>query len=175
MGIKTIHHTAGEHEFGAFVDTAGQMKNYSYKTSPGKLELLRSDLSMNKTFQIENNKLLVSIENNGIPQFWSISYILDPWTMTSPNWADLYTINKPNGGWDLSVTGTVCTKTRSSPDTELTSFLSPHSLIEKSEDPNKNYTNGYFLPFPLTVIDYIEENPTRIDITVESCPNNETR
>lgn len=149
---------------GAFINQPTLSQVYEYNISSNKIELISSDMAMRKLFVLTDSSINTQISDNVQLDNFQIPFIIDPWIRYQPNWVSLYNINNIGDRWILSAGESISIQVYSSGEFVESSFLDPLKAITQSEDPNAEYTRGYFLPFPLILMETQKANSVTIEI-----------
>ena len=95
----------------------------------------------------------IRVEYSGSePKSAIIPLALNPWARFTPAWGEQYSWNAtPEGGvWKMSSGPGI--HIRSNAQLNISHFGESRSMMESTENPNREYPPGHFLPFPLAII-----------------------
>jgi hypothetical protein len=156
---------------GAFTDTL----LYQPIIEPGRLVFTSiPDLPFRqKTFELLETGLRVTITAEA-PTPLQISVALDPWLRFIPDWADQYRGGETESGcfWEVDPidpaagAGPVRVELQSVARLSARTFKDSSSLLDRPEDPNRDYPGGHFLTFPLAVFEVPAAEQVMIDLRV---------
>jgi hypothetical protein len=154
---------------GAFIDPAAPLQGYSSTILPGKLQLVSTDMAMRKSVTINDSSIFFEISTLEPAGKFQIPFVIDPWLRFQPVWPSLYSISGNNNNWTISTQDSLKLKVQvfSSSALNVSSFLGPLELMAFPEDPNADYTPGYFLPFSMILLEtqQVEKAKFKIDIS----------
>lgn len=155
---------------GALGDPPSHMSMYSYEITNDEIILASSDMAIRKYFRLTETSLTLEIKSLDGNATLQIPFILDPWTRHQPDWPSYYAVEWIDNQWHLSIANEFTIQIHSSEPLSMSSFLAPIEDMDFPEDPNYDYTPGYFLPFPMTLAEM-----SSLDMSLEakltfSCP-----
>jgi hypothetical protein len=149
---------------GAFADSPVSWQYYDYRITEGMLEIYTGNMAIRKSFKLNNSAISILVASPDSSRKLLIPFVLDPWLRFNSNWTSRYIVEKLDNFWLLSATDEVSIHFYSSVETTITSFLTPRNAMIYPEDPNYDYTLGYFLPFPMTLVEVQVSGTSTIDI-----------
>ena len=153
-----------EQILGAFADSPVSWQYYDYRISEGMLEISTRNMAIRKSFKLTNSAISILVTSPDSSRELSIPFVLDPWLRFNSNWTNRYIFENLDHFWLLSATDEVSIHFYSSFEPTITSFLTPWNAMLYPEDPNYDYTLGYFLPFPMTLVEVQISGTSTIDI-----------
>lgn len=155
---------------GALVDVTSLFNTYRYKFDHQALELFTKNMAIRKVFSLttypDTIKISVIYNNSVENKHLSIPIILDPWIRFEPEWQNSYTVNHLFEKWELSIDHGILLEVTSPQEISVVSFLDPLKIMTQSEDPNLDYSKGYFLPFPLILLETDITNHFEVQINI---------
>jgi hypothetical protein len=141
---------------GAFIDNTFGDKKYEVKTIPSGVEFSLPSAGIKKTFLLAQNELIVNYTTPS-PITTTIPFILSPYRFLQSGLADEMTqlrLQQKNGdAIPPYITGNF----------RLISanwFYDSFEMLATSEDPNKEYPTGHYLPFPVGLLKFEIESGT---------------
>jgi hypothetical protein len=152
---------------GAFQDKFDDWNRYNVNITANKLELYKDDMAMYKSITLLSNSLRIDILNPD--QFHGISIIplvIDPWFRYTSGWGDFYVkISEPfNIQWGI-INGEQV-EIRSTSPLSVFSFNDTRAALSYPEDPNYEYSQGHYLPYPMSVAEISTIENYSIDIII---------
>jgi hypothetical protein len=156
---------------GAFADT----RLYQPDIEPGRLVFtsLPDSPIHQKTFELLESGLRVTITGKA-PTTLQVPFALDPWLRFIPDWADQYRGGETETGWFWEATP-IDPTSGDGPmrvDLESPTHLLPRTfkdssfLLDRPEDPNRDYPAGHFLTFPLALFEVPAAEQVVIDLRI---------
>ena len=149
---------------GAFTDSSDFMLDYSVEILAGELSLFMPDMAMRKTFKITSSAITIRMTVSDHATKLPIPFVLDPWLRYQPRWVNLYSVENMGDHWLLSTNDGISVQVYSSATLTVSSFLTPWKAMSFPEDPNTDYTPGYYLPFPMTLIEAVNADTETIEL-----------
>jgi len=140
---------------------------YQAKASPGKIVLINTGLSIQKTFSLDGKSLHVQIQT-GAPYRTSIPVTLDPEGRYAPGWAQTY----PQAVLDANTWSWVSPGQSgiriSSDKARFTarSFLDSVQFMDQPENPDRAYPPGHYTPFPLAVLNVQADSSFELRLSI---------
>ena len=154
---------AGIH--GASTDQPAPWSLYTVSSSGDYFEFTSPDQLITKRFSLSPSGLRIDYQNPG-PLSVQIPVVTDPWTRFSPGWSSLYRGQSITNGYFVQFDDQIEVEILSDAPATAHSYSDSESKITVPEDPNYDYPQGHYVPFPMTIIDinssqdfYIEINP----------------
>jgi hypothetical protein len=154
---------------GAFADHSPPWEHYISQLDSGRLTLLSLDGSIAKTFRLSGRGLLVNYRSKE-PLDLQVPMAIDPWTRFKPGWGDRYNAQAIQSGWLWGITGGPQVEIRTTAQLDFQAFTSSRKLVKKAENPNYDYPEGHYLPFPLSVVKISGNGEFEIEIDLVSSP-----
>jgi hypothetical protein len=150
---------------GAFVSDIANLV-YSYEVLPGLVEFTSPDMAIRKSFSLENDSIYIQAYQPKSHLTYQIPFLIDPWLMYQKNWVNMYSVYEHDNKVIVSVDGAPPVKVVSRSKLNVSSFLTSWDTMSLPEDPNYNYTRGYFLPFPLTLVELSDSEFFIVEIQI---------
>ncbi len=146
---------------GAFTDSDGP---YLVNILENTL-VLRSE-NTEKKFALTPTGLTFNYSSQA-PKPLQIPIILDPWERFQPGWGDRYTLELMHHGARWSLAGGAVVEIMADTPVEANAFIDTRSRMGSPENPNYDYPQGHYLPFPLAIINVQAKPDLRITITLK--------
>jgi hypothetical protein len=152
---------------GAFQDTSDNWNSYNVDLLKGKLEMYGNNIGMHKSIAIYPNRLHVDILNQN--KSHSISYIpmvIDPWFRYTLGWGDYYFSKNEPFIIQWGITSGEKVDILATNPIKVFSFNDSRSALAYPEDPNYDYSQGHYLPYPMSVANLITTENYSVDIII---------
>ena len=152
---------------GAFQDQFDRWKIYDVNGSGNEISMFSKDMTMRKSIIISPNSIHVDILNLLQLQITSsIPLVIDPWVRYTYGWGDLFykTTSASTVQWGI-ISGEVV-EIYSTQPINVFSFNDNHDLMSFPENPNYDYSRGYYPPYPMSVAEITASGDYSIDITI---------
>ena len=123
--------------------------------------------TMRKSIIVSPNSIHVDILNLLQLQITSsIPLVIDPWVRYTYGWGDLFykTTSASTVQWGI-ISGEVV-EIYSTQPINVFSFNDNHDLMSFPENPNYDYSRGYYLPYPMSVAEITAAGDFSIDIII---------
>jgi len=137
--------------------------------------LVLNDLQagLRKIFRLESGGILLRIERDHpahSDQKWTaeIPLALDPWQRFTPGWANRYQGRPTVYSYEWALRDGPAIRVRSNLGLKAVDFHASQMLFSAPEDPNREPPGGYYLPFPLALVEAVE--PDWIEILLQPTP-----
>lgn len=145
-----------------------------YELSNGQVTFTASEGITSKTIALNSDGIQVTYLAETSYRVQN-ALAIDPWQRFEPGWANRYKAEQtPTGwAWELDKGPRVELRTEKSGSSEdimieMSSFLSALSYANQPEDPFIDYGKGYFLPFPMAIVDVEAGGEFVIRISISS-------
>ena len=146
---------------GAFADDDGP---YSFNLGENRLSLVGNGII--KTYQLSPHGIVIQYQSNH-PVSTRIPIALDPWVRFSPAWGDRYSSETTSEGWAWMLQDSLRVFIRTNAIAQPFSFTETRKYVSLTEDPNRDYPPGHYLPFPLSVVSIHSAGDFFVDIQWE--------
>jgi hypothetical protein len=145
---------------------------FSGPWEPYQVELLESELtfisdSVRKTYTLLESELVVHITTN-TPYEFIIPLAVSPQRRFQPEWGSLY-VNSSNDQmfvWGIQSGPKVLISASEEVSSQM--FTSSSTLLNYPEDPNRDYSAGHFLPYPLAIASI--EGDGELEVVIQVIP-----
>jgi hypothetical protein len=141
---------AGIH--GAFTDQPAPWSLFTVSNSEDYLEFTSPDRMITKRFTLSPSGLRIDYQNPG-PLSVQIPISADPWTRSSPGWSSSYHGQSITNGYIFQLDDQIEVEILSDATVTAHSYSDSKSKMIFPEDPNFDYPQGHYVPFPMTIID----------------------
>jgi hypothetical protein len=138
---------------GAAANPTPPLGAYTYRVGADRLELSSPDMATRIVVELDGRRMRVDVFASDPAGKYQLPLIIDPWLRFQPDWASLYAIENQDKQWTVTTKDDLTVQINATVDFTADSFLGPYPLMAYPEDPNADYTRGYFLPFPLTLLE----------------------
>ncbi len=120
---------------------------------PGTIVLISQDgMAIRKSFSLTPDG--IRLMANNVQSSISIPLTLDPWQRFEAGWGQGYYAElSPSKIWTWSIRSGISVALNSPNPNTLRYFNVSQGTISRPEDPNRDYTAGHYLPFPMAVLD----------------------
>jgi hypothetical protein len=132
---------------GAFMDNGGPYR--PTLLDAGHLTLLGNGVT--KTYHLSAKDIQVDYSTTQ-EITTQIPLILDPWNRFLPGWSERYSLSQTSNGWLWKLDSGPGVEVRTDAEMEIHYFAETRALMSTTEDPNRDYPAGHFLPFPLAIL-----------------------
>ncbi len=133
---------------GAFADQDGlSYTTYEPRSVENGIAFVSRDGQRVKIFEFAENGLKVTYE--GAPAVTSIPLVIDPWRRYGPGWASAYRLDGTLWGLD----GGPMVRVQAPVPVTIRWFGETLGLLGQSEDPDREFPPGHFVPFPMAIVD----------------------
>ena len=152
---------------GAFFDKNKQLHNYDYVLSKSRVDIVSEEMTIRKSFSVTRDSLHVEISNTlELVSDYYIPLVLDPWTRYYPDWGDLYAGEKFTYTFYWGITSGEKVEIKTTVPFIVHSFNDTRPALALDEDPNFDYTQGHYLPFPMSLVKIMSTNNFSVDIII---------
>lgn len=103
-----------------------------------------------KTFELNSRGLWVRYQTQSTIQV-QVPLALDPWLRFQLAWDDRYQGQALPHGWSWRLSGGPAVELFTDGELSYQAFNDSRAMISKPEDPNYDYPQGHYLPFPLAL------------------------
>lgn len=144
---------------GGFADAGERWQNYAVETSPGKILLTHPQTGAQKTYQLDDAGLHITIESRHPFQTLLPLALIDRGSPLPGTYAQYHTSTDAHGAITVNIgkraslqvtcAGAVC---------QPISSLASLDLLAQEENPDLGYPAGFFVPFPLTIVEIRAES-----------------
>lgn len=142
---------AGIH--GAFVDKAPPWELYDVSVTAESLTFSSPDRQIIKRFSLTPNGLRVEYENDDALTL-NMPLVIDPWKRFVPNWSSAFDGQILPNGYRWSHQDDISIEILSNATVNAHTFKASQDRFDLPEDPNYDYPQGHYLPYPLAVINF---------------------
>jgi hypothetical protein len=142
---------AGIH--GAFADSPPPWSLYIPSSNGDGITFTSPDQAIIKTYAFKEGGLLVTY-HSADPASGGIPVAIDPWRRFSPNWSDFFQYQPVENGYQIAGADDLAIDFISSLPLTAYSFTDSQAFLDSPEDPNFDYPQGHYLPFPFTILEY---------------------
>ena len=98
--------------------------------------------------------LKVNIQNrNGDPNHYIVPLLVDPWIRFNPGWVDRYIESYSDSLYTWGIKDKFLMHIESTGKLSAHPFIASRQFLSTTEDPNQDYPESHFFPFPLSVIE----------------------
>jgi hypothetical protein len=152
---------------GAFQDSFNNWQSYTVDINNNKVEMYSQALNLKKSITLLPHSLRIDIQT--LPQFHSISFIpmvIDPWFRYTPGWGNLYMVKNEQFNTLLGIKSGELVEISATNPLRVFSFDDTHSALYFPEDPNFDYSQGHYLPFPMSVAEINGAGNYSVDIII---------
>jgi len=160
LGAGEGSDTAGVH--GAFADRSPPWDLFNVSISENALTFTSLDQQFSKRFSLSSKGLRIDYFNPD-SSVVKIPLTIDPWMRFSLNWSDNYHGQLIQDGYKLQLDDSLSVEIHSDSPISAHIFSDSQARMAIPEDPNFDYPQGHYLPFPLAII----EVSSREDFYVE--------
>ena len=141
---------AGIH--GAFTDQPAPWPLYAVSNSEDYLEFTSPNQTTTKRFTLSTNGLRVDYQNPGSLSV-QIPIAADPWTRFSPGWSSSYRGQSIANGYRFQFDDQIEVEILSDAPLSAHSYSDSKTKMTVPEDPNFDYPQGHYIPYPMIIID----------------------
>ena len=138
---------------GALTDNEPPWELYEVSIDEETLTLSSPDQRITKHFSITPNGLRVDYSNIDAVTL-EIPFVIDPWKRFSPDWSSAFHGQTIPNGYRWSYQDEINVEIISNLPINTYIFNSSLEAFDLPEDPNFDYPQGHYLPFPLLVLEY---------------------
>ncbi|MGW8224413.1 MAG: hypothetical protein ACWGOY_01705 [Anaerolineales bacterium] len=138
---------------GAFSDSAPPWQIYEVSNNSNQLSFRSLDQQITKVYTLAEDSLQINYHTSD-PITGQIPVVIDPWQRFSPGWSDQYSYQTLDNGYRITLHDVLSVDITSDLPLEFTSFTDSQEHLDIPEDPNFDYPQGHYLPFPVTAITY---------------------
>lgn len=152
---------------GAF---SGPGEGFAATINAGSLIFSDRTTGMQKVYYLKDKGISLQIYRRPpLPadQSWTavIPLALDPWLRFYSAWPKLYNARSEDNTFEWAIDGGPHVVVRSDSVLQPASFLDSLELFSAPEDPNREPPVGYYLPFPLALVEV--DDPSQIQILLQ--------
>jgi hypothetical protein len=149
---------------GAFSDLPDSWQPYSLQTALDSITFTNADKSCTKTYSLLEDGLQVTYQVTA-PVSTRIPLAVDPRSFFfSPT---TYQSEADAGSWTWGLEGGLQVEIESTAKISATSFIDSLPYLPQPEDPNFDYPEGHYLPFPLSVIKLQSDQNFSVQIRIK--------
>ena len=141
---------AGVH--GAFTDQPAPWSLFVVSNSEDFLEFTSPDQLITKRFTLSPSGLRIDYQIPG-PLSVQIPIAADPWTRFSPGWSSSYRGQSITNGYLFQLDDQIEVEILSDAPLSAHIYSDSKSKMTVPEDPNFDYPQGHYIPYPMTIID----------------------
>ena len=158
---------AGEPDqiLGAIASSPTQL--FSATLEPSRLTLNNPLTGEEKIIRLTSNGLEITI-NHPTQDSYTIPLVLDPWSRFTPGWASKYTGLQTGDSFQWSLAKEIEIHLATFNSILVSAFTTSLPYLGSPEDPNFDYTQGFYLPFPLAAVQVYSNNSLRMTLEVNS-------
>lgn len=110
----------------------------------------------------------ISLSMTGLPPggeySLSIPILFDPWMRFAPGWTKLFSQSLTGEEWNLQAEGQTVLTVRADAELSSASFLDSLQFAGFQEDPNHDYPEGHYLPFPTFLLTAVPGDSLQVEI-----------
>ena len=154
---------AGIH--GAFMDHTPPWELYEATTTEQALTFSSPDRQIIKRFSLTPNGLRVEYENDDAMTL-ELPLVIDPWKRFVPNWSGEFHGQALPNGYRWSHQGDISVEILSNASITAQTFKISQDKFDLPEDPNYDYPQGHYLPFPLAVLKFNDAKDFFVEINL---------
>jgi hypothetical protein len=125
--------------------------SFDYRTGVDFIELYNETAGIQKVFRISESSIEIGWFSS-VDLGYIIPISLDPWQRFKFDWSDQYFTYKTNNSWVYGIEDQITILIQSSSDGQFATFLDSKEYVDKPEDPNFDYPQGHYLPFPFATL-----------------------
>lgn len=149
---------------GAFSDDTNAWMLYSFVGSPNGITFTSPDGSRLKTYQLLEGGIKIAYQVSG-PVSTRIPLAVDPQAFTTGP-TEYLSVSSP-GAWTWGLSNRIQTEVCTEAILSAQSFKDSFPYLSQSEDPNRTYPGGHYLPFPLSVVNLQSSRNFTVQISVK--------
>lgn len=154
---------------GALEDPLPSWNSYNAINQANYVELFSNDMIMRKTISISERNIRIMIQNtDGENSLMSVPIALDPWIRFTPTWRERYYMIPVPDGFIWGIKDDISVEIKSTPNISIHSFNESQSEMTNPENPNYEYSTGYYLPYPFALVEIHSSENYSIDIHISS-------
>jgi hypothetical protein len=149
---------------GAFSDDTNAWMLYSFVGSPNGITFTSPDGSRLKTYQLLEGGIKIAYQVSGQVST-RIPLAVDPQAFTTGP-TEYLSVSSP-GAWTWGLSNRIQTEVCTEAILSAQSFTDSFPYLSQSEDPNRTYPGGHYLPFPLSVVNLQSSRNFTVQISVK--------
>lgn len=130
------------------------------------IDLFSDSLLLRKTISFGDEWIKFEYSSDK-PIDFQIPLILDPWLRYTPDWSNKYIKRTQKGEWIWGIQNHFQIMIKASRNIKFDTFLDSKELLNQPEDPNFEYPEGHYLPFPTAILDVPSANNAIIELVIE--------
>jgi len=138
---------------GAFSDSAPPWPIYEVSNNSNQLSFRSPDQQITKVYSLAKDGLQINYHTSD-PITGQIPVVIDPWQRFSADWSHQYSYQTLDNGYRITLHDVLSVDITSDLPLEFASFTDSQEHLDGPEDPNFDYPQGHYLPFPMTAIAY---------------------
>ena len=153
--------SAGLH--GAFMDNPPPWEPYEVIVSTNQIQFTSSRVETKKTFVLSKEGISVIIKHPGNIQT-QVPIAVDPWIRFTADWYAAYSYQANRSGYSFFLGKEKLFDVQTASSINIHSFLDTSALFSRPEDPNFEYPEGHYLPYPMAVVELESDGELSFDI-----------
>jgi hypothetical protein len=142
--------TAGIH--GAFVDQPAPWNLFDVTLAENFIEFTSPDNLVMKRFSLLPTGMRVEYHNPNSLNL-QIPIAIDPWTRRSPGWFKLHSEHTISNGYLIRFDDQTEVEIITDAPMTVHNFQDSQAKLAFPEDPNYDYPQGHYVPYPMTILD----------------------
>lgn len=146
---------------GAFDDAGSPARQYEWQAVDGTISFVHPDTGQKKTYELHDDRLRVTITRFSGRQV-QVPLVVAPQVRFRPDWTERYIAQQSPAENSLRwgvVDDKIVEIMIEGAAYRLDTFLDSSALIRQFEDPNYEYPEGHYLPFPTALLTLQVEAP----------------
>jgi hypothetical protein len=151
---------------GAMVDLTNPWLDYAWETQAGEVVFSNPYTAVRKVFQLDDQSLRITVDSTQ-PGHTQIPFVLIDQQTYQPGGYTAYeaaNLDDPQGWTWGRENGPQVTAAVQGADWHAIAFTESLAALSRPEDPNVGYSEGFFLPFPMALMEI--ESPGPFTITI---------
>ena len=151
---------------GAFAESDEPFMPYMATIAGDTIVFVSEDGARTKTFRLTQGGLEVEYRVQEAVTT-RIPLLVDPWGRTSPGWAEEYFLEQSAQELHWGLKGGPVVDLQAAGPLDAYAFNERLDLLGEPEDPDYEYPQGFYLPFPMAMVEAQVEGECRFVISVE--------